>query len=202
MDNKLYIELSERTESMDFVAIAERLQDPFAIRLLHMGMGMSTEANEILDALKKFIFYGKQLDVVNLAEEMGDQFWYLAGMARVLGYIDFDTIMATNIEKLQARFPDKFEEHQALNRNLDKERHILEKCPNTKENFKCGSLCLICHGTGKRIEGSKEDKEPNIKSIKVEEKCPECKGKGRTYVFARQNTCRKCYGTGKISEKS
>jgi NTP pyrophosphatase (non-canonical NTP hydrolase) len=46
--------------------------------LLHCVMGLSTEANELLDALKKSIFYGRELDVRNLKEEMGDIEYYMA----------------------------------------------------------------------------------------------------------------------------
>lgn len=127
MDNKTYIKDSERTETMDFGSIRRRLEKTDTIRIIHMAMGLVTEAAEIMDALKKHLFYGKDLDLVNLAEEMGDQFWYLAGMARVLGYTDFDQIMQTNIDKLRARFPEKFTEESALVRDLDKERGILEE---------------------------------------------------------------------------
>ena len=40
---------------------------------------------------------------------------------------DFDEVMKTNIAKLSARYPDKFTEHNAEVRDLDKERKILEK---------------------------------------------------------------------------
>jgi hypothetical protein len=42
------------------------------------------------------------------------------------GY-DINAIMGTNIEKLKARFPEKFSSENAIIRNLNKERDILEK---------------------------------------------------------------------------
>jgi len=92
---------------------------------LHMILGMQTEAAEIADLYKKHIAYGKTLDLVNLKEEIGDLMWYIANMCNLHGW-DLLEILATNIEKLKARYPDKFTNEQALNRDLVKERDILE----------------------------------------------------------------------------
>ena len=40
---------------------------------------------------------------------------------------DFDEVATTNINKLKARFPEKFTQDKAYNRDLDTEREILEK---------------------------------------------------------------------------
>lgn len=99
---------------------------PKTMRLLHGAMGLCTEAGELQDQLKKHIFYGKPLDIVNIAEECGDLFWYLA---ETLTAIDqkFVDVMQRNIDKLRARYPEKFTEEKALNRDLDAERSILEQ---------------------------------------------------------------------------
>jgi hypothetical protein len=39
--------------------------------LLHGGMGVATEAGELLDVIKKHHAYGKEIDLVNLREEIG-----------------------------------------------------------------------------------------------------------------------------------
>jgi NTP pyrophosphatase (non-canonical NTP hydrolase) len=126
MNNKDYKENALRTESNDFDVIGPRLNHTKSIRLLHAGMGMSTEAAEFIDQLKKHIFYGKPLDEVNLAEEIGDLLWYIAIASDELE-IDISQIMQTNIDKLRARFPEKFTEEKAENRDLEKERDILEE---------------------------------------------------------------------------
>jgi NTP pyrophosphatase (non-canonical NTP hydrolase) len=95
------------------------------MNLLHAAMGIGTEAGELLDAFKRKLFYGKGLDVVNIKEEVGDIMWYVAILLRELD-LDFEDILDLNIKKLRARFPDKFTESDALNRNLDQERSILE----------------------------------------------------------------------------
>lgn len=125
MNSSQYISDAIRTESTDFEAMNTRLSDDGTKRLLHAGFGLSTEAGEFLDALKKHIFYGKELDRVNLKEEMGDLFWYLAIACDELD-VEFESLMETNIAKLKARYGEKFTEQRAENRDLSAERTILE----------------------------------------------------------------------------
>lgn len=125
MDSKEYQALALVTESKNYGEI-ERVSQEKLVRLLHGGIGVATEGGEILDALKKHIFYGKPLDEVNLKEEVGDLLWYIAIICDELN-TSFDEIMSTNIEKLRARYGGKFSEVKALNRNLQTERAILEK---------------------------------------------------------------------------
>lgn len=93
---------------------------------LHMVTGMVTESAEIADAYKKHFAYGKELDLVNIKEELGDIMWYIACMCELHGW-DLRDIMATNIAKLKARYPNKFTSENALNRDLKVERNILEQ---------------------------------------------------------------------------
>ena len=126
MDTKEYVKNAIKTESRDFDAIGQRMSQVENQRLLHAGIGLATEAGEFLDALKKHVFYGKELDKVNLSEEMGDIFWYCAIIADQLG-IDFGEVMDVNIAKLKARYGDKFTEAGASDRDLAREREILEQ---------------------------------------------------------------------------
>jgi len=95
---------------------------------LHMVLGMQTESAEIADVFKKHIAYKKEIDWVNIKEELGDVMFYIANMCNINGW-DLRDILETNIKKLEARYPEKFNEENALNRNLDKERGILEQTP-------------------------------------------------------------------------
>lgn len=126
MNSRTYIKDAIKTESTNFIAMNERLSDDGLKRLLHAGIGLSTESGEFLDALKKHIFYGKELDKVNLAEEMGDLFWYMAIVADELGF-EFEDVMTRNITKLKARYGEKFSEEKAENRDLQTERKILDE---------------------------------------------------------------------------
>ena len=119
-----YIKNAVKTESVDIIKIRERLSGEFKIRLLHAAMGVVTEAGELMDQLKKHIFYGADLDLINLKEEAGDSFWYWAVLSNTLDFT-FEEIFEVNIEKLKARYKNKFGETKALNRDLDKERKIL-----------------------------------------------------------------------------
>lgn len=125
MDTQDYVKNAIKTESRDFDAIAERMSTVENQRLLHAGIGLATEAGELLDALKKHVFYGKELDRVNLREELGDIFWYCAIVADQLE-VDFSQVMERNITKLKARYGDKFTEDKANHRDLNTERTILE----------------------------------------------------------------------------
>lgn len=52
---------------------------------LHMALGLCGEIGEFIDAVKKHVIYGKDLDKVNLTEETGDDFWYAANLLPELG---------------------------------------------------------------------------------------------------------------------
>jgi len=93
---------------------------------IHMILGMATEVSEIQDVFKKALAYGKSLDMVNLAEELGDLMWYVAGFCDINGF-DMDEILLANIRKLVIRYHDKFSKDSALNRDLEKERKSLEE---------------------------------------------------------------------------
>ena len=122
MQSEKYIEKAIKTEARQNSWTTERLIK--SNRLLHAAMGATTEANEILDAMKKHIFYGKELDKVNLFEEVGDLFWYLAIIADVVGF-SFEDAMEKNLAKLRARYGDEFDPEKALNRDLEKELEAL-----------------------------------------------------------------------------
>ena len=76
--------------------------------------------------LKKLFAYNKPLDKINVGEEIGDCFWYLINLSEMLE-INIEDVLENNIEKLQIRYPDKFNQKDAITRNLIKERVILEQ---------------------------------------------------------------------------
>jgi len=92
---------------------------------LHMIMGISTESGELMDCFKKNLAYGKEIDWVNVQEEIGDMMWYIANFCTLNGF-DFYRIIENNIEKLRTRYPEKFTEESANNRDLQAERKVLE----------------------------------------------------------------------------
>lgn len=94
--------------------------------LLHCGVGAATEVGELLDAMKKSIYYNKPLDIVNIGEEIADTMWYLSNLCRILG-LDMEKLLDNNINKLRVRYPEKFTKEDAITRNLEAERKELEK---------------------------------------------------------------------------
>lgn len=119
-----YLAAALRTETLDQEAIANRTSGK--LRLLHAIMDISSEGGELTDALKAHLFYGKPLDEVNLKEELGDILWFTAVALDVLG-LTFEEVMEANISKLKARYPLKFQESLAINRDLDAERVALQE---------------------------------------------------------------------------
>lgn len=100
-------------------------------RAIHGVFGLQTEIGEYVDGWKRFIFYNKPRDKVNAAEEIGDILWYLAILCDLEG-VSFEECMEANIAKLKARYPEKFDSHKAVNRNLDAERQALDTALDDK----------------------------------------------------------------------
>jgi NTP pyrophosphatase (non-canonical NTP hydrolase) len=72
MNLKVYQSLSKRTLS--------NLNSGEA-NVNHMRYGVITECAELIDVEKRLLAYGKQYDLVNITEEIGDVAWYLSGYA-------------------------------------------------------------------------------------------------------------------------
>lgn len=90
----------------------------FTFDLLHASLGLSSEAGEFTDAVKKNFIYGKALDKENLIEELGDIMWFVALACEVLN-VEMVDVMEQNIEKLKRRYPEKYSDELAIKR-LDK----------------------------------------------------------------------------------
>jgi hypothetical protein len=147
--NEEYGKAAQVTDIADYLPVVERVSNYRTIQILHALMGITTECGEMMDNLKKHLIYGKPLDMVNFKEEDGDLRWYLAKLEYAVGY-SADEAQEANIAKLKARFPNRFNEIDALQRDLDRERLILEgfQKPLTKKwdkqigawKFSCGCI--------------------------------------------------------------
>lgn len=91
--------------------------------LMHAALGLTSEAGEFADAVKKHLVYGRDLDRVNAAEEVGDLLWFCALAARALG-VPLADIAQANVEKLHRRYPDAYSDDLAAAR-LDKQGDLL-----------------------------------------------------------------------------
>lgn len=95
--------------------------------IVHGILGVATEGGEMLEALYSAYFEGREFDKVNLLEESGDVMWYLALLLRKpQPGVTFEAVQHLNIDKLRKRYPDKFTNYDALNRDLAGERVVLE----------------------------------------------------------------------------
>ena len=92
--------------------------------ILHGVVGKITENGELAECLLKALRTG-DLDTTNLKEECGDDLWYTA---LIFDAIDtsFPVEMLRVIDKLRKRFPDKYDDALAINRDHDAERIVLE----------------------------------------------------------------------------
>ena len=87
-------------------------------RLLTATLGLSAEAGEFGDLVKKCIFQGKELNEENklhMKKELGDIMWYMAQACLALG-VTLDDVIKTNIEKLEKRYPNGFEKIRSENK--------------------------------------------------------------------------------------
>lgn len=94
---------------------------PHQAHLQHMGIGISGEAGELLDAIKKACIYQKELDIENVVEELGDLEFYMEGLRQSLNITREDTLHH-NISKLGKRYKGfKYSNQQAHDRADKKE---------------------------------------------------------------------------------
>ena len=83
--------------------------------LINGVMGLCGESGEAIDLVKKWLAQGHELDKDKLIKEIGDAAWYIAEIATALG-VTLEEVLAKNIEKLKARYPDGFKYEDSLNR--------------------------------------------------------------------------------------
>lgn len=96
--------------------------------LLSLGLTEASTAKSAIILLDTLYISAMSLEIINVGEDYEDMsniasLFYLAELYE----IDLWQHLTNNIEKLKIRYPEKFNEHDALNRDLDKEREQLEK---------------------------------------------------------------------------
>ena len=113
--------------STNFVDFADRIgeldrEGANIERLLTSGVGINAEGGEFLEIIKKMVFQGKPWNEDNrehLIIELGDLLWYVAQATMALG-ISFDEVIATNVKKLEKRYPEgSFDIYFSENRAAD-----------------------------------------------------------------------------------
>lgn len=84
-------------------------------RLGNFGMGISGEAGEVCDYLKKVLYHGHDLNKDILIKELGDVMWYVSTIANTID-ISLEEVAKHNIEKLKKRYPKGFNSVNSIER--------------------------------------------------------------------------------------
>jgi NTP pyrophosphatase (non-canonical NTP hydrolase) len=91
-------------------------------RLLTGAVGISAEAGEFMEIVKKMIFQGKPANEDNIEHlkiELGDILWYVAQACLALN-ISLEELTDMNIKKLSKRYPEgMFDAYYSENRAAD-----------------------------------------------------------------------------------
>jgi len=101
-----YQELAQRTSNK---ALDQRGH------LFNGVLGLSGEAGECADLVKKHYFQDGRLFVDALEDELGDVLWYVAETAKALG-LSLEEVAERNVEKLKKRYPEGFAAERSLHR--------------------------------------------------------------------------------------
>lgn len=80
---------------------------PVALCHASHGLGLTGEAGEVADMLKKHLLHSVSFERAALVKELGDVLWYLTAIAEDHN-ITLDEVAETNVAKLRARYPDGF----------------------------------------------------------------------------------------------
>ena len=128
IDSEKYVEFVKETTSdpsLDYAAFLTRTNtlelenDCNVTQLLTAALGLSAEAGEFTEVVKKIVFQGKpynEENIFHMKREMGDIMWYLAQACMALD-TTFDEVIEMNVEKLKARYPGgEFDVHKSENR--------------------------------------------------------------------------------------
>ena len=91
--------------------------NPSKAHTLHMAVGVSGEAGELLDAIKKFAIYGKPIDRENVVEELGDLEFYMEGLRSAFNITRSETLTANKLKLLGKRYANgTYTDQQAIDR--------------------------------------------------------------------------------------
>lgn len=90
--------------------------------LANAGLGLTGEAGEVADLIKKYLYQGHDLPCEKVVEELGDLMWYIALTADLIGR-SMEDIMQANIDKLWYRYPEGFRAEDSIHRKEEGQEH-------------------------------------------------------------------------------
>lgn len=97
----------EYEQSVENRASKHYYYDTVSGDLVHGVMGAANEAGELLQLVKKQLFYGKPFTREQILDEAGDVLWFLTLTIRTVGST-LEEVMEINNAKLEARHGASF----------------------------------------------------------------------------------------------
>jgi hypothetical protein len=94
-------------------------------RIFHALLGITTEATELIEILLNNLSKGMEFDKVHLLEESFDVDWYQFILLDELNG-KVEDVWDVGLKKLEKRYPEKFSSDNAIKRDLEAERKILD----------------------------------------------------------------------------
>lgn len=95
----------------EYQKLAMRTATSKCKNLSNVGLGISGEAGEVADLIKKHLYQGHELNKEHIAKELGDVAWYIALGCETIGS-SLESVLQMNIDKLKVCYPDKFDYEQ------------------------------------------------------------------------------------------
>ena len=101
----------------EYQRAAARTMTRLCDNLVAAGLGLTGEAGEVADIVKKVRCQGHDLESMRgkLREEAGDVAWYLALLCTALDE-SMEEVFKDNISKLEAGYPRGFDPQRSINR--------------------------------------------------------------------------------------
>jgi len=108
--------IAEFTDYQKAAARTLKPNRPYEDNLADYALGLS-EAGELQNKLKKYLYHAHPMNKAEIKEEMGDVLWYLAAIATTLD-IDLSDVATENIEKLKKRYPNGYSDKYSKERTV------------------------------------------------------------------------------------
>jgi NTP pyrophosphatase (non-canonical NTP hydrolase) len=192
------------------------------IQLMHSLIGIQNEAGELAKIVQGWIYYGKRLSQESLIEEYGDLLWYVAeGLTAIC--VSMGAVGTGNIAKLRARYPGRYTDEAAANRDLEAEAAAL-RAGSVRSAGSTPPKVDLDEDSRHRREDQKKDGQDttgvavaggkSVDALRAPEAmefvrkyggrpdpCKSCGGSGaRLLEGLRTEACRDCGGSGLESE--
>ena len=89
---------------------------PNKCNLMHAAIGIASEGGEILDCVKKYIIYNKDLDRDNLIEELGDMEFFMQQCRQAINVRRVEVLQKNYIKLMNKRYPNGYSDQAAQER--------------------------------------------------------------------------------------